>query len=69
MVHYKASMLLSCHSSCFVYFLKGISLDFVAGDLSGMEGEIVEACVVITSGSNQLRDDVNVVINAEDNLG
>ena len=52
-----------------VYFLKGISLDFVAGDLSGMEGEIVEACVVITSGSNQLRDDVNVVINAEDNLG
>ena len=42
------------------------TLDFVAGDLSGREGDTVMACIRVTAGSNQLIGDVNAVITPSD---
>ena len=41
-------------------------MDFVSGELSGTEGNPIQACVVITRGGNQLVDYVNVVISPSD---
>ena len=41
-------------------------MDFVSGELSGTEGNPIQACVVITRGGNQLAEDVNVVISPSD---
>ena len=41
-------------------------MDFVSGELSGTEGDPIDACVVITRGGNQLAEDVNVVISPSD---
>ena len=43
-----------------------LGLELVPGDLSGREGESVEVCVVITSGSNQLNGPIRVRISITD---